>query len=449
MRSIRRRLLVLLLGLFIFGWLAALAGTWHTTALQLSRTFDADLIDFARVLLGVLDTRDEDSAQNARELISAINQRAPREIEPPAYRVWLHGHELVAAPDTPELPLPDGDGFALVQADGEVWHTFSVNDEDSGLLLQVIEPDSVRRQLVFELASSALAPLALALPLLGLLIWLGIGRGLQPLHALARQVAQRSPERLEALPTRNVPEEVGGLVTELNQLLARLQGALLAERRLTADAAHEIRTPLAGLKTHVQVARRSPDPEVHGRALAQVERSVDRITGLMEQILLLARLDASTAEAGFERIELHRLATEIVAELAPRALEQQLDIALEGHAACVQGNRHGLQLLIGNLVRNAIRYTPAGGSIEVRVEQHGDSVRLCVADNGPGIPPDEREHVFERFYRGRDVQAPGNGLGLAIVARIAELHGARLSIDDGLGGVGTRVCVELAVAPAR
>lgn len=453
MRSIRRRLLVGLLGLFSLGWLGVSALTYHSTARQVDALFDADLIDFTRVLSELVGRGLGNDPEDMHEILTAINStRADRRTTPPIYCVWdRNGDVVLSSPNAPATLIePRSAGFVALAVAGRPWRGFVVEEAGPGLTLLVAEPARVRETLVFGVVRDALAPLALALPMLGLLIWFGVGRGLAPLLTAARQVAARSPERLDPLPLAGVPDEIATLVREINRLLGQLDAALAAERRLTADAAHEIRTPLASLKTHVQVALRSSEAAVYGRALMQVEKSVDRIAHLMEQILLLARLDAETVEAGFTTVDLGRVAAEAVAVLAAPALERGIDLAVDSRTALpVRGNAAGLGILVGNLVANAIRHAPDGGHVRVCVTAgDGGQVVLVVEDDGPGIPCAERTMVFQRFYRGRaGLHTAGSGLGLAIVQRVAELHDSRVVLGDGPGGRGLSATFTLAAAP--
>ncbi len=281
--------------------------------------------------------------------------------------------------------------------------------------------------------------------MLAALIWFGVTRGLDPLRQLAAQIKQRSAQRLEPLALNQVPLEAAVLVEEINALLQRLDGALEAERRLTSDAAHEIRTPLASLLTHTQVALRSSDPQAHARGLVQVRRSAERISQLMEQILLLARLDSGALQEQFVPVHLGRLAADTLSELAPLAIEKNIDLVLEDQEVKLSGIPTWLSVLLTNLVGNAIRYTPSGGQVLVRVvEDVPGRVRINVCDSGPGVSPEERAVIFTRFYRSESAgQNVGSGLGLPIVKRIVEIHGGNLHLGEGLQGRGLGVYVEL------
>jgi len=307
-------------------------------------------------------------------------------------------------------------------------------------MVQVAEPLAGRESLARHITLKMLLPTFIALPVLALLIWFGVGAGLRPLQQLKQEVKQRTASRLEPVAMAGVPEEVAPLVKALNDLFGRLQHAFEGERRFTADAAHELRTPLAALKIQAQVALRSTDATERHVALENVLRGVDRATRLVEQLLTLARVDPETAAIAFKQIDLRGLAAIVMRDLEPLAHAKQIEISLEeGVASNIPCNVFGddaqLGLLLRNLIDNAIRYTPVGGRVSVSV-RNAAGVTLEVRDTGPGIPEAEREQVQQRFYRIAGSGQDGSGLGLSIVRRIAELHGARLELRDNDTGSG-------------
>jgi two-component system, OmpR family, sensor kinase len=290
-----------------------------------------------------------------------------------------------------------------------------------------------------------LLPLAVLVLILAVLIWYAVGAGLRPLDAMSRAVGKRRPDAMSPLPERDLPSELKPLAASLNALLVRLDEALAAQRRFTADAAHELRTPLAAIKLQVELAERAPDDAERNAALHELERGVDRASHLVEQLLTMARLEPEAPGRHAERIELAAVVREAIVDRAPLATEKQIDLGLvRESAATVRGDRANVAVLIGNLLDNALRYTPAGGRIDVAVDRGGDGATLTVTDSGPGIPEADRERVFERFYRVRtagEAEPVGSGLGLSIVRRIATAYGATVQLDDGPGGRGLTVRV--------
>jgi two-component system OmpR family sensor kinase len=291
-------------------------------------------------------------------------------------------------------------------------------------------------------------------PLLGVLIWYLVGRGLQPLDRLAREVGRRRPDSLDTLAVDSVPDEARPLVAALNRLLARLEQALAVQRAFVADAAHELRTPLAALQVQLQLAERAGDDEGRRTALAALRRGLERASRLVAQLLTLARQEPGAAPAApASRVALAEVARQSLADHAPLADERSIDLGAGrlDDTAVVDGDPAALRTLAGNLIDNALRYTPAGGRVDLEVhteiQQEGPATAwLSVSDSGPGIPPEERERVLDRFYRRPGLDEPGSGLGLAIVHNIAGRHGARLVLDTAAQG-GLRVAVGFPLAP--
>jgi len=324
-----------------------------------------------------------------------------------------------------------------------VWRVFSRWDPQRRFLIQVGQSEEIRDELAGDIMLTLLAPMLVAFPLVALLIWASVGRGLAPLQRAARELQARDPGNLTPVGEEGAPAEIRPLLSALNALFLRLEEAFQAERRFTADAAHELRTPLAGLKTQTQVALRATDDAGRRRALEQVMAGVDRTTQLVEQLLTLARVDPEMSSAGGEAVNLDSLASEVLADMAPAALARGTELGLEEPRGepRARGDRTMLGILLRNLTDNAIRYTPPGGSVRVATGSDGGHAWLEVEDTGPGIPAPEREKVFQRFYRVLGSGESGSGLGLSIVQRIAELHGAQLDLANGVGGRGLRARV--------
>jgi two-component system OmpR family sensor kinase len=260
-------------------------------------------------------------------------------------------------------------------------------------------------------------------------------------------VAGRSPTSLEALPAAGLPQELQPLVGALNGLLARLDDALTLQRRFAADAAHELRTPLTALGLQIQLVERARDDGERARAIERLKQGVRRATRLVEQLLTLARLEPEAAGEPATVVALDAVVRGVVADLEPLAQAKPVALVLARvEPVRVAGSDAAWRILAANLVDNAIRYTPAGGHVEVHVAADDTHVVLEVADDGPGIPGDERERVFDRFVRGAGVDAPGSGLGLAIVRQVAQLHGAAVTLGDGPGGRGLAVRVTVPLA---
>ncbi len=338
-----------------------------------------------------------------------------------------------------ELPFSTRSGFNDLSWRDRSWRLFALHAGDR--IVQVAQPSNVRLRMSADIAFRNLAPFLLLLPGTGLVVWFGVGAGLRPLHRLAAAIQRRHPTALEPVGSDRLPAELIPLVHALNDLLARLGQALDNQRRFVADAAHELRTPLTAVRLQADLARRAGDAESRNSALRDLDAGLQRAAHSVEQLLVLARLDAEPA-ARFEPVDLLALAKAAVAEQSATAEAEGLDLGLlAAEPASVAGDPGEMRVLLDNLVDNALRYTPRGGRIDVGIQHAAAEILLWVRDTGPGIPMAERERVFDRFYRGVDAGASGSGLGLAIVKRIALRHNARIELSDLESGSGLQVTV--------
>jgi two-component system OmpR family sensor kinase len=342
------------------------------------------------------------------------------------------------------LPVPATEGYTNVMQNGREWRVYT--HVAGNHALQVAHAMDDRREIAAQTAMRTLLPFGLLIPLLGGLIWYAVGVGLRPLEAMSRAVAKRRPDAMAPIAETGLPDELQPLAGSLNALLARLDEALAVQRRFTADAAHELRTPLAALKLQVELAERSPDAATRSAAFAELKDGVDRAAHLVEQLLTMARLEPEAPARTFAPVDLPALVSDAVVARAALAAEKGVDLGVAQIAsAAVRGDATSLAMLIANLLDNAVRYTPAGGRVDVAVDNRDGRAVLSVVDTGPGIPAAERAQVFARFHRGSaaaGATAPaGSGLGLSIVRRIADAHGATVRLEDGPGGRGLSVQV--------
>jgi len=312
----------------------------------------------------------------------------------------------------------------------------------------VAETLKKRRHLVTDILFSIGLLQLLQIALSGLLVWYGVQRGLGPLNVLSAEISQRSAQDLRALPEQEVVQEIKPLVHAMNGLFGRLQRALDGQRRFIANASHQLRTPLAGLQTQVELALRHPDPNDLDQTLQQMHSAITRATHLANQLLTLARAEPETEQSlRLQSLDLAELARQVTAEFVDAALAKDIDLGLESASSSlqVQGDRVLLRELLRNLLDNAIRYIQPGGQVTVRLAPVQDALELSVEDDGPGIAPELRKRVFERFYRVPDTTPEGCGLGLAIVREIAARHQAELRLQAGANGRGT--CISLRFPP--
>lgn len=338
-------------------------------------------------------------------------------------------------------------GFADVPARGTVYRVFSLQTRSQ--VIQVAQDMRVRRELARDAAWRSLLPIALLAPVLALAVWWVVRRSLAPVQRVRRELAMRQPRDLAPVPADGLPDEVRPLVAELNALLQRVGQAFEAQQHFVADAAHELRSPLAALNLQLQTLRRAPDEAARAQALQRLAQGIERATRLVEQLLALARQEAPQAPAGQAPVpvDLHAVVVQALADAAVAAQHAGLDMGL-GEAGApppwpVAGDAVALQMLVRNLLDNAVKYVPAGGRVDVGWRRDAAGCALVVEDSGPGIAESERAQVLRRFVRGPSAgrQAGGSGLGLAIVQAIAERHGARLVLDrsPALGGLRVQV----------
>lgn len=436
-RSLRWRLLtavgiaVLLLWIFT-GWFS-----YDQSGHEAEELMDGNLAQTGRLLMAIVENNEAQLGPLAARL-ATVRGAADNVYEPPLeFQIGRGDGSIIArsanAPDLPVLGVP---GYSDIIRPTGSWRMLNVVSPDGRYRVQVSQSIALRDIAALEVAERTILPLALISPILVLLIYFSIRRGLRPLDTLAADVAVRSPENLAPLEKGLVPTEVRPLVKALNRLLARLDRALENERRFTADAAHELRTPLAALKVQTQVARRSRDTAMRDHALGQIESGVDRATHLVEQLLRLARLDPLKSVGSAVPIDLKAISTE-AAERARNANTPVVQKIIETYPAGTlisYGDVDLIGIAIHNLLDNAVRYTQAEHTVWLEISALSDGYTLSIRDNGPGVPPATLAKLGERFYRGRETSTEGNGLGLAIVARVAELHGARFEVANAPGG---------------
>ncbi|MGS5089260.1 ATP-binding protein [Hydrogenophaga sp. A37] len=357
-------------------------------------------------------------------------------------QIWTLDGELVfESAARAELPQRAVLGFDDVGAHGTRYRVYSL--QARSFVIQVAQDMSVRQRMAGSLALRTALPILLLAPLLmGLVGWV-VSRSLAPVARVQRQVAERQVDDLTEVADTGLPDEVRPLVHEFNGLLRRVALAFDAQQRFVADAAHELRSPLAALKLQVQGLQRAPDDATRERALERLGSGIDRATRLIEQLLVLARQQASAASGvPPEPVALAELLRLAVADVAPAAQARRIDIGLvRADAGRVSGHAEALRILVRNLLENAVKYTPEGGRVDVSLQTGADTLALSVEDSGPGIPEAERERVLDRFVRLPDAPSSGSGLGLAIVKAVADLHSATLRLDASpqLGGLRVQV----------
>jgi two-component system OmpR family sensor kinase len=431
--SLRGRLLWFLLAAITIAALAQASIAYRTALHDADQIFDYHMQQMALTLRSGAPLTNMD-ARNALEADAGNDDLVLQVWSPDGVQVF---HSVSRA----RLPQRAVLGFSNVNANGTTYRIFSIQTNNQ--TVQVAQDMAVRRNMAGNLALRTLGPIAVMMPILMLVVWWVVSGSLQPVARVRSQVASRQADDLSPVSEAGLPDEVRPLVQELNLLFGRVRTAFDAQQNFVADAAHELRTPLAALKLQTQSLGRADDEDARRVAVGRLTAGIDRATRLVEQLLVLARQEASAAGGASTRpVQLAELARRTVADLAGAAQAKGVDLGLQ-HAdtASANGQPDALQILLRNLVENAVKYTPGGGTVDIAVRTEKGAVTLSVEDSGPGIPPHERERVFDRFYRVAGSDAAGSGLGLAIVKSIAERHGATLALgqSERLGGLSATV----------
>lgn len=342
-------------------------------------------------------------------------------------------HPGTALPDRATL------GFSNVYAGGRRWRVYTMIANNH--VIQVAQPYDIRRDLVAAAALHSLSPLLIFAPVMALLIWLLVSRGLRPVRRLEQEVTQRNAGALDPVMERNLPDEIAPVASAINSLLAKLRRAFAVQRAFVADAAHELRSPLTALKIQLQVLERAPDELAKSAALARLHDGVDRAGHLIEQLLAAARTESIDVQAAMQPLDLAETMRRAMADVFPQAENKRISLDFDTpDQLMVDADADLLKILMRNLLDNAIRYTPQGGKVKVKACDEAGTAILQIDDSGPGIPVQDRQRVFERFVRGETAGQKGSGLGLSIVKNIVEQHHAGITLGDSpLGGLRVSV----------
>lgn len=442
LKSLQARLLMSVLGLVTVVWLGAALLTWYDARHELDELLDGHLAQ-AAALLVVQQSKtagdDDDGVADA----PSLHKYAPQV----AFQVFHEGHLVSRSVNAGTHPMSTTTrGFATVQlADGAQWRVFGARGAEKDVQVFVGERTASRGSILWAVLRSLLLPLMLALPVLALAGWWAVRRGLAPLRQLSQLLGVRRPQALEPVVLADMPSEMKPLVQALNELFERIERMVASERRFTADAAHELRTPIAGIRTQVQVAMGAGnDTAQHDHALQATLAGCDRATRLVEQLLTLARLEAASENNALPTgpVDLSAITRRVAAELAPTALLHEQTLELDAAAACpLAGNEMLVGVLVRNLIDNALRYSPSGARIQIDVTTASGQSTLRVQDGGPGMTEQEMARLGERFYRVLGHGQTGSGLGWSIVKRIAQASGAQVQVgrSELLGGLSVLV----------
>jgi two-component system, OmpR family, sensor histidine kinase QseC len=437
-RSLQGRLLALVLGMVLLLWGSAALLTWLDARHELDELLDSHLAQAAALLVVQQAEIESEHAVDA----PILHRYAPKV----AFQVFHEGRLALRSSNAPAWPTRANgasfdQGFRTVSVDGTDWRVFATHGAERDVQVYVGEQLGSRSSILRAVLRGTLWPMLLALPLLALAVWWAVARGLAPLRRLGRTLAGRPAHELGAVEIGDAPAEMLPMLAALNGLFARIATLLESERRFTADAAHELRTPIAAIRAQAQVALGESDDGLRRHALRHTLEGCDRATRLVDQLLTLSRLEADAGTAA-RRLDLSALLQAVIADLAPKAVAKQQQIELDAAAGCVIGGDETLlRVLARNLVDNAVRYSPVQARIAVRVAREDDGVVLAVDDSGPGLADADLKRLGERFFRVPGSEESGSGLGWSIVQRIAAAHGATVSAQrsPSLGGLAARV----------
>jgi two-component system OmpR family sensor kinase/two-component system sensor histidine kinase QseC len=426
--SIRLRLLALLLGMLAVAALAMAGVTYRNVLAQTEALFDYQLRQMALSL--------RDQGEIAPDQASAL---ADKDLDF-VVQIWsADGRAIYASRAHDQLPASAFLGLADVTVGQKAWRTFSV--ATGRRVIQVAQPRQIRQRLAADAALHSIQPLLVVTPALALLMWWLAALSLRPLQQVAQAVRERDTQSLAPLPGEGLPDELAPLVRALNGLLQRLGQTLDVQRAFVADAAHELRSPLTALKLQLDLLHRAPDAAARDAATRALGDGITRAAWLVEQLLALARNEPGAPGLPFAAVDLAEIARRALADTVPQALARDSELELQADTPVpLQGDAASLLMLVRNLADNAVRHAPPGSPVQVRVGNSPQGAVLVVDDGGAGIPPAERERVFDRFYRRNPAATDGSGLGLAIVRTVATRHGATVTLGDApLGGLRVTV----------
>ncbi|WP_338503166.1 ATP-binding protein [Sphingomonas kaistensis] len=443
MTSIRWRLFALLLSATVLVWSAAAAWIYVSTRSDVQRVLDNRLVEAAGMVgsLARNSARTLQAAPDERTL--PVETHVGRQL---SCQIWtLDGRLVGRSGSAPSVPLSAGDnGFSERIINGEEWRVYTLVEPEAGLRILVGDNLKVRRNLTADVMAGLLLPALAGVIALAVLLWSAVGRGLRPLQQVADELSKRDPGDTDALTVELPSRELRPLVDAINGLFGRFEELRATERHFIASAAHELQTPLAGLKAHAQVAVAADDPILRDKSLRSIQLSVDRTSRLVEQLLDLAREEAVslTTGAGWSSLGtvVRMVEDEMRIDLDRRAV--RLELNPKAASTEVRADEASLTLALRNLIRNAVEHAPEESRVLVDVADQGSSAAIRVLDEGPGIPTEELPNIRERFVRGRRAKGPGSGLGLSIVELVGARFGAVLRLANRPGG-GLEASLEL------
>lgn len=453
-RSLKKQLLFSLLSSLILVWGITIYVSYQQTRDEFTKLFNAELAQSARVVHAFVE-----NLLQQRRLTKLWDQ----DKSPDLFYMPILGHKyerkiafqlrsvkegvVLRSESAPEFALSlTRNGYSETMINAQLWHVFSISTENGDYVIHVGQRDDIRRKLVESLASQELLAMLLALPILGLVIWLIVSRILRPVNQLKEQLAAREVGHLHPLTLEKLPEEVIPMVEQINTLFVLLEQAFTNERNFTSDASHELKTPLAGLMTQLQVAQKAQDASMRQKALQKCQQAVLRMTHMVQQLLTLARLQHQNAQLDKQPVDVNQALITVISDIEFTAFEKNIELELKGKdGILIEANPQLIDVLFRNVIDNAIKYTPEGGSVRLCIGQDRQ-VWLTVEDSGPGVMGEDYARITQRFYRCVETAqtAEGSGLGLSIVTRIIRLHDAEIAFSKAeLGGLQVSIRFDL------
>jgi len=452
LRSLRARIFALVASVTLLVWASATAWTYFSTRAEIQRVLDRRLIEAARMVASLSGDFEPAGTGSPPPFDQRRLDGYNRQL---SCQIWsLDGRLVGRSSQAPAEPLAlSGSGFSEREIDGEAWRAYSLVDQDRGIRVLVGDNLSVRQRLVGDLMTGLLVPFLAAVAGLALLIWAAVGKGLAPLREITGRLRRRDPADLSQLGLGKVDRELRPLVGAIDGLFGRLSALRENERHFIASAAHELQTPLAGLRAHAQIALMAPEQEIREKSLRRIQTSVDRTSRLVHQLLELAREDAVVDTPPGRWVALAQVVDGVAEELSHGIDRKDMRIRCSDSArsAEILIDEASLALALRNLIDNALQHAPKGGTVEIDFVERGSDALLSVLDRGPGIAGSEIERVRERFVRGSRAKGSGSGLGLSIVELVISRVGGRLELmnRDGGGLAASLVLPATSVGPSR
>ncbi len=432
MKSIKKQLLLSILTTLVLSTVFLVGITYYELKAEMDELFDENMSQVAHAIA----VHDLSAHENLTYTENGSRPKLKGE-EEFLIQIWKGNKLSYSSLPSIKFPLQKDIGAFSTKFKDKEWHYYSIKQNE--WIIQISQSMEERHSVIKEIYSELLKPILLQLPILAILIWVIVGLGFRSLKLISTLIEQRSSTFLDKLPEDNVPDEVLIMVKALNRLFDRLSESLTLQKQFTADAAHELRTPLTAVRLELDVLKREKTEEGKKQSIATLYQAVERCTRLVQQLLELARQEPQITNENSKNILLKPLVKNLIDEITPLSKSKSIEITMDNFDDIeMMGQKNALSTMISNIVNNAILYTPENGKVIISAKKQDNKLAiLSISDNGIGIPKDERERVFDRFYRLLDSDTIGSGLGLAIVKTIADQHNATITISEGIEGKGT------------